>query len=247
MQKVQSGFWFQWGSSQNLLAANNSKTALILCEHVMSAHFSQQVAAVQLTPTQLSISHFTTGVHLALQSDMHIKGVCVTKVRVETKASTRQIFIQFWSHVNRICFVITTGLCDSLEWQSRHCVWAFRNSFTQYRYDVPKLTEQYSQQAINSALHYILSIHFMLFLSHSSLAVPTTLPLWFPRIISLWFPCGSCTWWEPLYCGTEQGTNPHAAGLFAQLCAQYPMPHVELEFILTVKHTMQILFLYVLV
>ncbi|KAM4524435.1 intraflagellar transport protein 140 homolog [Odontesthes bonariensis] len=69
----------QWGSSQNLLAANNSKTALILCEHVMSAHFSQQVAAVQLTPTQLSISHFTTGVHLALQSDMHIKGVCVTK------------------------------------------------------------------------------------------------------------------------------------------------------------------------
>ncbi|KAM9716097.1 intraflagellar transport protein 140 homolog isoform 2-T2 [Menidia menidia] len=69
----------QWGSSQNLLAANNSKTALILCEHVMSAHFSQQVAAVQLTPTQLSITHFTTGAPLALQSDMHIKGVCVTK------------------------------------------------------------------------------------------------------------------------------------------------------------------------
>ncbi|XP_028263814.1 intraflagellar transport protein 140 homolog [Parambassis ranga] len=69
----------QWGSSLNLLAANNSNTVLILCEHVMSAHFSQQVAAVQLTPTQLSISQFTTGVHLALQSDMHIKGVCVTK------------------------------------------------------------------------------------------------------------------------------------------------------------------------
>ncbi|XP_041829697.1 intraflagellar transport protein 140 homolog [Melanotaenia boesemani] len=69
----------QWGSSQNLLAANNSKTVLILCEHVMSAHFSQQVAAVQLTPTQLTITQFTTGVHLALQSDMHIKGVCVNK------------------------------------------------------------------------------------------------------------------------------------------------------------------------
>ncbi|XP_017274041.1 intraflagellar transport protein 140 homolog [Kryptolebias marmoratus] len=69
----------QWGSSQNLLAANNSQTVLILCEHVMSAHYNQQVAAVQLTPTQLSISHFTTGVHLALQSDMHIKGVCVSK------------------------------------------------------------------------------------------------------------------------------------------------------------------------
>ncbi|XP_047465018.1 intraflagellar transport protein 140 homolog [Mugil cephalus] len=69
----------QWGSSLNLLAANNSQTVLILWEHVMSAHFSQQVAAVQLTPTQLSIAQFNSGVHLALQSDMHIKGVCVTK------------------------------------------------------------------------------------------------------------------------------------------------------------------------
>ncbi|XP_071318478.1 intraflagellar transport protein 140 homolog [Trachinotus anak] len=69
----------QWGSSLNLLAANNSNTVLILCEHVMSAHFSQQVAAVQLTPTQLSITQFSSGVNLALQSDIHIKGVCVTK------------------------------------------------------------------------------------------------------------------------------------------------------------------------
>ena len=59
---------------------------LILCEHVMSAHFSQQVAAVQLTPTQLSITQFTTGAHLALQSDMHVQGVCVTKVRVKTRS-----------------------------------------------------------------------------------------------------------------------------------------------------------------
>ncbi|KAF3704522.1 Intraflagellar transport protein 140 -like protein WD and tetratricopeptide repeats protein 2 [Channa argus] len=69
----------QWGTSLNLLAANNSNTVLILCEHVMSAHFSQQVAAVQLTPTQLSITQFSTGVHLALQSDIPTKGVCVTK------------------------------------------------------------------------------------------------------------------------------------------------------------------------
>ncbi|KAM4526087.1 intraflagellar transport protein 140 homolog [Fundulus diaphanus] len=69
----------QWGSSQNLLAANNSRTVLILSEHVMSAHFSQQVAAVQLTPTQLSIAHFTTAVTLPLQCDMHIRGVCVSK------------------------------------------------------------------------------------------------------------------------------------------------------------------------
>lgn len=74
---------FQWGSSLNLLGANNSDTVLILFEHVMSAHYSQQVAAVQLTPKQLSITQFSSGVHLALQSDIHIKGVCATKVGVE--------------------------------------------------------------------------------------------------------------------------------------------------------------------
>ncbi|XP_074520074.1 intraflagellar transport protein 140 homolog [Halichoeres trimaculatus] len=77
----------QWGSSLNLLAANNSNTVLILCEHVMSAHFSQQVAAVQLTPTQLSITQFPEEVHLALQSDRHIKGVCVTKDSVTVWSS----------------------------------------------------------------------------------------------------------------------------------------------------------------
>uniref|UniRef100_A0A1A7WHH5 Intraflagellar transport 140 homolog n=1 Tax=Iconisemion striatum TaxID=60296 RepID=A0A1A7WHH5_9TELE len=69
----------QWGSCQNLLAANNSKTVLILSEHMMSAHFSQQVAAVQLSPTQLIITQFSTGAQLVLTSDMHIKGVCVSK------------------------------------------------------------------------------------------------------------------------------------------------------------------------
>uniref|UniRef100_A0A8C5EMS2 Intraflagellar transport 140 homolog (Chlamydomonas) n=1 Tax=Gouania willdenowi TaxID=441366 RepID=A0A8C5EMS2_GOUWI len=69
----------QWGSCQNLLAANNSNTVLILSEHVMSADCSQQVAGVQLTPRQISITQFSSGVHATLQSDMHIKGVCVTK------------------------------------------------------------------------------------------------------------------------------------------------------------------------
>ncbi|CAJ1080882.1 intraflagellar transport protein 140 homolog [Xyrichtys novacula] len=82
----------QWGSSLNLLAANNSNTVLILCEHVMSAHFSQQVAAVQLTPTQLSITQFPAGVHLALQSDRHIKGVCVSKDSV-TVWSGKQVTV----------------------------------------------------------------------------------------------------------------------------------------------------------
>ncbi|XP_055006428.1 intraflagellar transport protein 140 homolog isoform X2 [Boleophthalmus pectinirostris] len=69
----------EWNPNLNLLAANNSYTALILSEHVMSAHFNQQVAAVQVSPTQLSVSRFNPEVHLALQSDSHIKGVCGTK------------------------------------------------------------------------------------------------------------------------------------------------------------------------
>lgn len=73
---------FQWGSSLNLLGANNSDTVLILLEHVMSAHYGQQVAAVQLTPKQLSITQFSSGAHLALQSDIHVKGVCASKVSV---------------------------------------------------------------------------------------------------------------------------------------------------------------------
>lgn len=83
--KVHVDVVFQWGSSLNLLAANNSNTVLILCEHLMSAHYSQQVAAVQLTPVQLSITQFSTGAQLALQSDMHIKGVCVSKVGVKSR------------------------------------------------------------------------------------------------------------------------------------------------------------------
>ncbi|XP_064178375.1 intraflagellar transport protein 140 homolog isoform X2 [Anguilla rostrata] len=69
----------QWGSSLNLLAANGVSTVLILCEHVMSAHFSQQVAAVQLTPSQLSLHNFGSGSQLSLRCDSHVKGVCVTK------------------------------------------------------------------------------------------------------------------------------------------------------------------------
>lgn len=48
----------------------------------MSAHYSQQMAAVQLTPTQLSVTQFSTGAHLSLLSDTHIKGVCVSQVCV---------------------------------------------------------------------------------------------------------------------------------------------------------------------
>ncbi|XP_056152909.1 intraflagellar transport protein 140 homolog isoform X2 [Lampris incognitus] len=82
----------RWGSSLNLLAANTVTTVLILSEHVMSAHFGQQVAAVQLTPSQLSITQFSAGAHLTLRSDIHIKGVCVTKDTV-TVWSGKQVTV----------------------------------------------------------------------------------------------------------------------------------------------------------
>ena len=35
--------YMQWGSRKNLLAANNGGSVQILAEHVMNAHFNQQV------------------------------------------------------------------------------------------------------------------------------------------------------------------------------------------------------------
>ncbi|KAM9305481.1 intraflagellar transport protein 140 homolog [Gastrophryne carolinensis] len=69
----------QWGSSKNLLAVNNLSSVLVLSEHIMSSHFHQQVAAVQVAPSQLSITYFSTGATHSLKTDMYIKGVFVTK------------------------------------------------------------------------------------------------------------------------------------------------------------------------
>nr|XP_014351262.1 PREDICTED: intraflagellar transport protein 140 homolog [Latimeria chalumnae] len=72
----------RWGSSKSLLAVNNITCVLILSEQVMSAHFNRQVAAVQLSPNQLNLTFFSTGALHSLRTDMHIKGVCVTKETV---------------------------------------------------------------------------------------------------------------------------------------------------------------------
>ncbi|XP_071976358.1 intraflagellar transport protein 140 homolog isoform X2 [Engystomops pustulosus] len=68
-----------WGSSKNLLAVNNLSSVLVLSEHVMSSHFHQQVAAIQVAPSQLSITYFSTGARHNFKTDMYIKGVFVTK------------------------------------------------------------------------------------------------------------------------------------------------------------------------
>ncbi|XP_077305302.1 intraflagellar transport protein 140 homolog [Lithobates pipiens] len=69
----------QWGSSKNLLSVNNLSCVLVLSEHVMSSHFHQQVAAIQVAPSQLSITFFNTGTTHSLKTDMYIIGVFVTK------------------------------------------------------------------------------------------------------------------------------------------------------------------------
>ncbi|XP_044159279.1 intraflagellar transport protein 140 homolog isoform X3 [Bufo gargarizans] len=69
----------KWGSSKNLLAVNNLSSVLVLSEHVMSSHFHQQVAAIQVAPSQLSLTYFSTGARHSLKTDMYIKGVFVTK------------------------------------------------------------------------------------------------------------------------------------------------------------------------
>ena len=62
-------------------------SVLILLEHVMLSHFSQQVAAVQLAPSQLSVSLSAEEPPLALRTHIHIKGVCVTAVTAHTPAT----------------------------------------------------------------------------------------------------------------------------------------------------------------
>ncbi|XP_073409706.1 intraflagellar transport protein 140 homolog [Dendrobates tinctorius] len=69
----------QWGSSKNLLAVNNLSSVLVLSEHVMSSHFHQQVAAIQVAPSLLSLTYFSTGTRHSLKTDMYMKGVFVTK------------------------------------------------------------------------------------------------------------------------------------------------------------------------
>ncbi|KAG1950960.1 intraflagellar transport protein [Pimephales promelas] len=71
----------QWGSSSHLLAvcSSNSSSVVILSEHVMCSHYSQQMAAVQLTPTQLGLANFNTNTHITFHADTHIRAVQVTK------------------------------------------------------------------------------------------------------------------------------------------------------------------------
>lgn len=100
----------KWGSSLHLLAVSSVSSVLILWEHVMLAHCSQQVAAVQLSPSQLSISTSPDEPPLTLRTHIHIKGVCVTADSV-TVLSGKQVIV----HEISAGVLRSTGVfqCDS--------------------------------------------------------------------------------------------------------------------------------------
>ncbi|NWV12062.1 IF140 protein, partial [Ptilonorhynchus violaceus] len=69
----------KWGSRKNLLAVNNISSVVILSEQAMLAHFHQQVAVVQVSPSLFNVTIFSTGTTHSLRVDMNANGVFATK------------------------------------------------------------------------------------------------------------------------------------------------------------------------
>ncbi|KAJ7347632.1 hypothetical protein OS493_039919, partial [Desmophyllum pertusum] len=65
-----------WGGNKSLLAVNSGETVIILNEQVMNAHYNHEF---KFHTSQLAIENFTTDYHQDLKTDIHIKGVFVTK------------------------------------------------------------------------------------------------------------------------------------------------------------------------
>jgi len=72
----------KWGAKKSLLAVNSGILVEILIEHALNAHFNQQVSAVQVSPSEVLVECHSTGVMLPINSDIHIRGIYVTKEHV---------------------------------------------------------------------------------------------------------------------------------------------------------------------
>lgn len=59
---------------------SSDSSVVILSEQAMCSHCHQHVAAVQLSPSLVSVVFLATGVTHSLRTDMHISGVFATKV-----------------------------------------------------------------------------------------------------------------------------------------------------------------------
>ncbi|NWH59769.1 IF140 protein, partial [Geococcyx californianus] len=69
----------KWGSRKNLLAVNMVSSVVILSEQAMLAHFHQQVAVVQVSPSLFNVTNFSTGATHGLRVEMNANGVFATK------------------------------------------------------------------------------------------------------------------------------------------------------------------------
>ncbi|XP_053936151.1 intraflagellar transport protein 140 homolog isoform X2 [Cuculus canorus] len=69
----------KWGSRKNLLAVNTVSSVVILSEQTMLAHFHQQVAVVQVSPSLFNVTNFSTGATHSLRVEMNSNGVFATK------------------------------------------------------------------------------------------------------------------------------------------------------------------------
>ncbi|XP_069726134.1 intraflagellar transport protein 140 homolog [Phaenicophaeus curvirostris] len=69
----------KWGSRKNLLAVNIVSSVVILSEQTMLAHFHQQVAVVQVSPSLFNVTNFSTGATHSLRVEMNANGVFATK------------------------------------------------------------------------------------------------------------------------------------------------------------------------
>ena len=67
-----------WGSHYNLLSVNTVREVFILREHQISAHHNNSVAAVQTSPTQVSVYLENTSTASTLSSDIQVRGIFVT-------------------------------------------------------------------------------------------------------------------------------------------------------------------------
>ncbi|NWI93338.1 IF140 protein, partial [Pitta sordida] len=69
----------KWGSRKLLLAVSSISSVVILSEQALLAHFHQQVAVVQVSPSLFNVTTFSTGTTQSLRVDMNVNGVFVTK------------------------------------------------------------------------------------------------------------------------------------------------------------------------
>ncbi|XP_071962146.1 intraflagellar transport protein 140 homolog [Antedon mediterranea] len=69
----------KWGTKKNLLATNTINLVTVLNEQLMSGHMKDEICVVQTGPNTLSVDMFANKTHHNVNTDIHVKGVYVSK------------------------------------------------------------------------------------------------------------------------------------------------------------------------